>query len=167
MKKAWMTVVPLLLALLILMAILLYTAVSNPFSNRVFEDISAFEKLNSLSVKGLPIDAKAAELKPKEEYCKEIRWEDNTYSVYAYVFADAAQAKSYFTHVTGKESALPGNFSSSGNCFFNTRYIAYYENRLYLVKGGSYQAVVRFVNWLNADFPLDLEHALKNSEAER
>lgn len=125
---------------------------------RMFQSLDEFEKLTHIAnqdfstdedryAKGLPI---------QDAYLCAATYNEHSYRIYAYVFDNNATAQQYFKNITGKELQTDWSFSCNGNIFFSTQYVIYYGKCAYLVEGGDYRSFVDFVNWLSADFSLDL-----------
>ena len=79
---------------------------TKPIYNRVFTDISDFNRLDQYAVKEIDVsdDKNLNGLAPKSSYVKEISYNGDVYSVYAYVFSDTESAISYFQKCTGKNT---------------------------------------------------------------
>lgn len=158
MKKGKLTVLACIVTALIftILLVLVNVVMKTPVENRMFAQLEEFSKLDAYTFGEAPSlsnepdgDAIAA------RYCKVVTYEGEEYQVYAYIFSDTHYAKEFFSNVTGRSSDLAGNYSLSGNYFFHTRYIAYSNCNLYMVKGGSEKETVAFVNWLNSSFKLE------------
>lgn len=127
-------------------------------NNRVFTDISNFSAIEQYEVAEIKIsdDKLPDNIQPKKSYVTSIMYKGRQYSIFAYVFDDTETANSYFKLCTGKKSNLNYNFSMSTNYLFSSQYIAYYDNCLYRIEGGSYKDFVDAVNFINQSFPTDL-----------
>lgn len=127
-------------------------------NNRVFTDISDFSAIEQYEVDEIKIsdDKLPDNIQPKASYVTSIMYNGRQYSVFAYVFDDTEDASIYFKLCTGKKSDLNYNFSLSTNYLFSSKYIAYYDNCLYRIEGGSYKDFVDSVNFINQSFSIDL-----------
>ena len=124
---------------------------------RMFTDLSAFAKLEVYADDSTNIvDSTIIGLECESSYCKSIVYKDNRYQVFAYVFSEQETALQYFTNETGSEVFSIWNESLTGDNLYHTTYVIYYENYLYKISGGNRLSTVEFINWLNADFSIDL-----------
>lgn len=159
MKKEKLLILFCLIAVLILgvLSLLMSLKIKIPVENRMFTQLEEFSKLETYAFgEAPPLPNEPDKDTITARYCKVVIYEAEEYLVYAYVFSDTHYAKEFFSTVTGKGSDFVGNYSLSGNLFFHTRYIAYYNNNLYMVKGGNEKETIAFINWLSSSFELDL-----------
>lgn len=133
---------------------------------RFFEDIESFSKLDEYVVRELELadDKYLGNLSVTSYYAKEISYNGEKYSVFAYVFSNNEASFEYFKKCTGKKTDLDWNYSSSSN-FTSSRYLAYYGNCLYRIEGGSIRAFVEAVNFINETFPIGYDE-LKSKQTE-
>ena len=125
----------------------------------MFSDIQDFEKLDQYAVTELsPSDDKYLNgLSFESSYTKEISYENASFTIYAYVFADTETAVLYFKNSTGKSTDSEHNYSMSTNYLFNSFYILQYDCCVYRVEGGNYNDFAEAVNYINENFPINTE----------
>lgn len=121
---------------------------------RMYDSLQELCKLDEYCVEkySLKNDPDVADIKVNDWYSGSFAYDGCTYKVFAYEFPDSGAAQTYFETVTGKHTQETWNYSCSGNSFFYTQFIVYYENRAYRVEGTSQKNCVDFINWLSSDF---------------
>lgn len=157
-RRRWLfIIVGIVLIILVLFGMLeVIPKINNsPTNVYMFTDIRSFLKLDPYAISDAR-DAKIGGLQYSDSYCKEVSFDGEQFNVYAYVFENVTDAQAYFAKQTGKDTDRLWSFTTSSNYFFHTDYISYCQNYLYRVEGGSYLSTTAFINWLNADFPIDL-----------
>lgn len=143
-------------AVCVFLTVLVVIRSKTPLCNRMFAEITEFSKLEEYALaEAPPLSGVPSEEAIAAQYCKTVSFEGCRYRVYAFVFAEARDAQALFTGMTGRDADLFCSFSLSGNYFFHTRYVAYYDRNLYVVEGGSERKTVAFISWLNSTFSLD------------
>lgn len=127
----------------------------NYFSEtKIFSDISDFEKLLPYTVS--MIDDKCTEnLDISYGFACIAEWEGNRYSVYAYEFADAENAREYLSRMRMSVSEDDTErWSGSGGMFSHTERF-YYHNKVLIVKSVSQKKTYYFIQWLQEDFDIE------------
>lgn len=117
---------------------------------KIFDNLEELQCLKEYASDIMPPKDKNLEgLSPDESYCAIIEYNGRLYTVYSYVFQKQDDAKEYFKRETGKDSdEMNCNFSESGNLLANTRYIAFHENKVLYIKGGSKSDYNEFRDYL-------------------
>lgn len=134
-------------------------------TDKVFSDISEFEKLDEYAVAAAPKAEQYRSDDVEASYCKTVEYNGEMYQVYAFAFSGKQAARDFYKSYTGNDVPTDyGRYLKSDGLFFlrHTRYIVFCECNLYFVEGGNTQKTVEFINWLNASFAQDvqeLEHA--------
>ena len=116
---------------------------------RIFNDINDILTLDTYVTKELSTesDKYLKNIIPVEHYTNKLLYENNTYTVYAYVFNSTDDAITYFKNCTGKNTDSNQNYSMSTNILFSSSYIVLYNNCAYRIEGGNYKSFAKAVNF--------------------
>ena len=97
------------------------------------------------------------ELIPKESYVAVVDYNNNKFTVCAYVFDSDEDAFEYYKASTGFTNAIKTKcFYFQRTDFFGTKYVVFHENCAMRISGKNYVSFSNFVNWLTEDFPIDI-----------
>ena len=163
-KKAVLIIIP-IIAIIGVLGFIHYL-VTNDIQKKMFSSIEEFSKLEAYEIGDAHIEQPPSffEYKILGSYEKEILYDGYEYNVCAYVFQNATDCCSYYEWVANPSSfdepelwnyclRMGLNNSNESYCDF----IIYSGTHLYYIMGSDKDALVEFLNWLNADFKIVLK----------
>ncbi len=154
-KRPWLAYF-LIANVFIFLVICLPLYLTHQIHARFFTDISDFSKLEPYVVRELSIseDRYVDENTVKESYIKTIKYGGRKYDVFAYVFENTADAAEYYSKCSRNSADSNWGHYSMSNFFFTSDFIAFHENCLFRVAGGSYLPFSDVVNFICKDFEI-------------
>ena len=179
MKKRYMILAIMVAAVLVIAVIALnvnffaYTSTSDDLPFRTFAQISEFQVLETLgNVKAAPSDSALQGLVPDEVYEATFCAEGGADCVVrAYVFAQEADAQTYYKRISNGAAILDGiGVGSSSGSLGPTRYYALDHTRVLSITGKRYETFYTSANAVLTQLSVDLVEkisAVKNNTTPR
>ena len=157
-KKVYLIIAS-MIPVLAFLSVTVIPLMSDPVQTRFFSTIDELSHLDSYVKEELSSqdDSYLKDLRVQDSYTKLIEYNGKTYRLYAYVFEDTESARQYFERKTGVRTSTDWDMRYSSNIYFSSMYIAYHENCLYRIEGGSYVNFVKAVNLVNDPFSITLK----------
>lgn len=123
----------------------------------MYTDIEALDVLSQYIVVQIEDDKYLNDLVPVERLTCNVKWEEKSYSVYAYVFENSTQCKQYVTNRMQKSFDDNNSYYLTGNGLFKTRYIAISDNKLLYIDGPDIKSTYNFLDFIQQDFDINLK----------
>lgn len=122
---------------------------------RMFSDIESMDILLPYIVENIEEDKYLQDIKPVKKFCNKIKWQNNTYDVYAYVFFNSNECREYVNNRTKRNIEKEKSFLMYGNIFFSTEYVIYNENSLLFINGTSANTMYEFLDFIEQNFDVE------------
>ncbi len=121
--------------------------------HKVFSDIEALDILSPYITDEITEDKYLGEIVPVDRFTYKVKWNNASFSVYAYVFEDELQCMEY---IDNREIPYYDNesFHLSGNIFFTSKYTVYSNNKCLYIDGPGEDTLMKFLDYIGQDFDI-------------
>jgi len=150
-KKLFITlsiIIPIVVVITVVFVIPIAEGGTRPYTGyKIFTNIEEFNFVESIGAEVLTpdVDKDIKDINFIESLEYKIKYDGATYNIYAYVFDNNANAKSYFKNVTSISHEIDIAFSGTGNYYFSTRRVVMYNNKAYKIKGQGEKKFTEFL----------------------
>ena len=165
-NKKFLIIIPIIVIIVFASFIFAHFLITKNIQKRMFAKIEDFSKLKPYEIGDADIidTSDLSNYEILESYERKVKYESEEYDVYAYIFANSIDCYHYFS---GSFSTFPSDEYESWNYsltlgveYGNGQYcdfVIYSDNKLYRIIGKDKKGVIRFLNWLNKDFEIELK----------
>ncbi len=122
----------------------------------MFSDIKALDVLSPYTTEQIAKDKYLDDVIPINRYTYEVRFSGDRFSVFAYEFENNTECMQYIENRVQMRFEKTQGYHLSSNVFFNTKYIAYSENKLLYIEGPGYESTYEFFDFIEQDFDIYL-----------
>lgn len=126
---------------------------------RMFSSIDDFNKLNQYTLSKNIVDECLSDENVEQSFTGEIKYNDEEFSVYAYIFKSVDDMRNYRRKCLNEFQSLDIGWRINSN-LTKTKYTVYYDTRLFRIECKNNSDIESFVVWLTEDFPIDINEKL-------
>ncbi len=165
-KRVVFIIIPIIVIIGVIGIVFIHHLITKDIQKKMFSDIEEFSKLEAYETGNANIEQPPSfsEYEILESYEKKILYDGYEYSVCAYVFQNVTDCYSYYYWIANQSSfdepeiwdyCLNIGLSNSNEPYCD--FVIYSGTHLYYIIGTDKDALVEFLNWLNADFKIVLK----------